>query len=252
MLKKYTKYGIDNIFTRFQEKDNDFVITIKNGNRTIYHNNDVYITKKNDKRKYDKSTAKVIFSRVKNAYDNYIERNKLNVPIIKKKHKPIKINRALLESLPVNKELHYIDLCHAYWRSAYLLGIIPGNLYKKYSDDEKAKVLRNMALSVVVSDVKKIWYNNGIPVREISCDNSIYRQCYYNIRWKTYNIIGEIYKKNPGHHVGYIVDGIITLPEFSRNVKKQINRYNYSFKTVKCYKKEDNSIELSNNKIIQM
>jgi hypothetical protein len=153
-------------------------------------------------------------------------------------------NFKLFRELEPGTELAYIDIKHAYWRVAFILGYISKSTYKKYANDPEYKLGRNVALSTLVSKKRREVYIEGKYRDTIHCNKNILETVYSNIRYKTYNIIGELAELLGDGCFLYRVDGLLSLYDMTTIMycRDYFKKENVLFDVVKYIKKDDSHI----------
>jgi hypothetical protein len=138
---------------------------------------------------------------------------------------------------------------HCYWRIAYLNKYIGKGLYEKYADNKELKIARNISLSILVSNIKREYYNNGNKINTIDCDTSLYRRIYDNIRYSSYNLCGTIKDAIIDDCLSYRTDAIFTLPAGVDTVKNIFQENNIFFRVDKCIKLHEKYYSTSDGEI---
>lgn len=189
----------------------------------------------------DRNKARKIMTETRSSITRYIRKNLGNIPTIERKCPVYYMNRQLWDEMPVNTEFFLIDANHCYWRVAFILGYISKRLYLKYCDDPDYKTLRNIALAILNTGIKREYYRHGKKIHDIECNISDYRQVYTNIRHYTYNNCGQVRNSIENQCIAYRVDGAYVLPAGLKSAKKVFEKNNLLYKTVKCIKIDENN-----------
>jgi len=194
--------------------------------------------------KIDKKTIKNLFRTVRASVTKYLNKKNFIIASIEKKHPPYYFNYLLWQKLSPGDEFYHIDANHCYWRIAYLLGYIGKGLYEKYCNVTELKLLRNIALAILNSRQKMLYYDEaGQKINEITCDNSIYQTVYNNIRYYSYNLCGEIKEAIPDCCISYRIDAVVVT---KKGLKKAIEIYRskgMEYKVNKCMKIDEEYFE---------
>lgn len=206
-----------------------------NGKTEIY-----YRSKKNRISDYFKKSSNLNVIRIVHAQANaYIKDHGLEVDEIKQKNGAVKLKRELFSSFPDGSYFYLIDIKHAYWRFAYLLGYIKYDTYRKYKDSPDFKLARNIALSTLTTKKKKKYYSGGKLINEILCHDNCSWAMYKNIRYSTYNTCGELEALLGDRCVSYRVDGVMVTGDAIPVVKHFMKIRKLSYEITECQKVND-------------
>jgi hypothetical protein len=221
--------------------------TIIANNKEIAYHQDGISKEVTDKR----IDASQIMIQTRSLVTRYItkELKKGGLPEIERLHPVCYSNRELWNELPAGTEFYLIDASHCYWRIAYVMGCINEKLYSKYAEDKDYKTLRLIALSILVTRIKREYYRDGKLAYELETDTDTYRVVYQNIRYYAYNNSGQVKDAMPDLCIGYRVDGIYLLPEGLRKAKAIFKKNGLLYKTVKCIKVDDKNYSTSDGEI---
>jgi len=204
-----------------------------NGRMNLYCGNQFSIKLQTDKERQ----VITLFGNVKKGFNRFILKNNLTIKEVKPIYSSYFRNYEAFKHLPDNTDFEIIDVNHCYWRIAYLLGYISERIYKNTLKKSDMKLFRNMALSCTIAPKIREYYIDGKKINEIMEDTRMYQTMYKNIRYTSYNIIGDICEKiGEKNCLGYRTDGIFVLPQFSKEVKRLMRKNRLTFKTVKCRK----------------
>ncbi|MCF8360730.1 MAG: hypothetical protein K9H26_18390 [Prolixibacteraceae bacterium] len=256
MIKAKNHNDIDVYKKNLVNKGSDFQIFEKSAQKSIIVNGKHIVTTQTKDKKlqaYFKLGKKssLINTIHKNVYKKTSEKG-FAMQDIKPEYPPENRNRKAFAEIETDQKLVYIDINHAYWRVAFILGYIDKSLYEKYAYDQEYKLARNIGLSTMVSQKKKHYYFNGKYARTIVCENSMYEKMYKNIRYTTYNIIGELAELIGDGCLAYKVDGLLILNdnELIKFCKEYLKGKNVTFE-IKRYKKlnEKELLSVKENKI---
>jgi hypothetical protein len=217
------------------EKKRSEIIFISNGKRIAKAES------KNSISNSDKEETRNIlnlFANVKKSINKYIIKNDMQIKRVEKLFDSSYTNRILFDSLPKGYTFYYLDVKHCYWRIAYLNGYISESYYNKILEKPDLKIFRNMALSCIIAPKSVEYYESGKLLNIIQEDTTIYQIIYENIRYKAWNIFGNLCFKKIGKEktIGYYTDGIMVLPEYVDVVKSTLSRHKLNFRITKCIK----------------
>lgn len=196
---------------------------------------------KNHAAKENKKKKEVItlFGMVAKNISKYIIKNNLTIKQIKQKHESSYTNKEKYRRMKQGATFYYIDIAHCFWRIAFLKGYISENLYKNVLKRNGLKTYRNMALACIVAPKSREYYDNGKKILDITEDKSHYRIIYDNIRFTSYNTMGNIASKIQKYVIGYRTDGIMATRPSVNVIKKELSDAGFDFKVVKCFKIDD-------------
>lgn len=183
--------------------------------------------------------ARKLMQLTRSSISRYIKKVDFQVPEIKKEYSVVFTNRLFWDSIPVNTEFYIIDAKHAYWRIAYLHNYIGKTLYEKYAHDKDMKMVRNIALAVLNSTLKREYYSGIEKITDIECDISLYSRVYNNIRYFSYNLCGRLRNDLDAHCFAYRTDGILLLKPGLARAKKIFEENNLLYKIEKYVKIDD-------------
>ncbi len=208
---------------------------IISGQPRIYYNS---ISHNNSK--YFKDATKLNLIRIVHAQVNkHIKSKGFLIDEVPHVFSSINIKKALYSTYPDGYCFYHVDIKHAYWRFAYLLGYITYATYTKYKDDPDYKLARNIALSTLSTKKKRKYYSQGKFINQILSYDICSWTIYKNIRYSTYNICGEINKMLGDKCLAYRVDGVIILGEALSIVKEFMRINKLYFKVIECQKAND-------------
>ena len=165
----------------------------------------------------------------KNFYDNQ-ELFNLDINFIGTSRKK-NINK--FDNLKTGDFFYNLDLNSAYWQILYKLNYISLELYEKYKNQDDYKIVKRLCVSFLSRKNQKHYYFNENEFT-ISCDTSILKKVYINIRNFLYKIFNECAKT-----VDYIAFNIDSIYIDQKNLKKAKNFFklhNLDFKLVLCQK----------------
>ncbi len=73
-------------------------------------------------------------------------------------------------------------------------------------------------------------------VFEIQEDKTLHQRIYSNIRFTSYNLIGDVGREVEKHFIGFKTDGIMVTKSGVAKVKKMFEENNFEFTVTKCTK----------------
>lgn len=231
----------------------DFTIIKKRNNREIITSGS------KSQRFYEKNTLKLskaglsIFKDVRECFIKYLTEKGCQIEKVEKVYPARMRNKQYFDTLPVGATLYEIDICHAYWRIAFLEEIITENLYKRGINNQtkNIKLIRNMALASVFGEKTVIHFKEGKFIGEYSEDCSLIKQLYANVRHICYNLTGYIADQLcENNYVMYNVDGIITTPDRYEKIKSFLDDNNFFVKFAECIKIDERHIKTNKDELI--
>jgi|WetSurMetagenome_2_1015567.scaffolds.fasta_scaffold255057_2 hypothetical protein len=237
------------------EKKPSFIVHYRGSRKIIISSGKAiaaYNTSTNKETKEQRSNARKIMTETRSSATRYIRKHLDSIIPIERKAPVTYINRELWISMPVNSIFYLCDANHCYWRVAYTLGYISKKLYLKYCDNPEFKTLRNIALAILNSSIKREYFRKGKLTHSISCDISLYQQLYTNIRHYTYNNSGQVLDKCPELCIAYRVDGVYVLPKGLNATMTIFKKNNLLYKTQKCIKIDSNNYSTADGEIKKM
>jgi hypothetical protein len=200
----------------------------------------------------DRKNARRIMTETRSSVTRYIRKNLGTIPVVERSHPVFYTNKELWNLLPVNTSFYLIDANHCYWRIAFILGYITKGLYLKYCDNQDYKTLRNIALAILNTGIRREYYHFGLKTHEIDCDVRDYRQIYTNIRHYAYNNSGEVRMTVQKYCIAYRVDGVYLLPQGIAKARRVFEKNNLLYKTARCIKIDDKNYSTQDGEIKKM
>jgi hypothetical protein len=177
-----------------------------------------------------------LFKQVKNNFQKFIDEG--NEIILGTVHPSRKQN------FRFNKpgKLVLTDINHAYWRIAFVNGIISKKLYESGLAQEEYKLVRNMAMSTCGTEKKYKVVRKGVVTDKtvtIRSENKQLREIYTFIRYECYRIMNDLTVALGGDWVEYNTDGIKYLDTAKNRkiVERFLKREKMLFKHSKVIKK---------------
>lgn len=231
--------------TQMCKKFKTFVVEKKRAKVRIFGSDGVVMyfnqKKKNDAFKKEDNYREIVslIGNVQRSMDKYIQEKDFDIPKIQAKNTSYFTDRDLYRSLPKDIRLAYVDISHCYWRIAYNDKIISEKLYQNVLKKPHLKTYRNLALSCIIASVKREYYKCGQKLNEISEDRKPYRIIYDNIRYTSYNLVGDVYRKYQKKALGYRTDAVIVFPEIAKKVKEIFEKNNFKSKITYIRKYDD-------------
>lgn len=247
-LIRYDETGLEGQKENMIRSGLTFVMEYKSGFRTIYRNGDTYTSqqKKSYMKALHSGRGRSVIGNVRKSVNAYIINHNFNIPPVELMHAPTSSFPDRFKAMQNGEEFFYVDIKHCYWRVAYLMGLIPKNLYVAYKDSDDHKITRNIALSTLASTRKREYYEarqpheRGYPESKllytIECVSDHYKQIYTNIRYTAYNLMGSIFMEVERDSLGYHIDGIFVTEESLGTVRTILKNRNYNYRTIKCSK----------------
>jgi len=239
------------------KKEPIFSVERKRGNRAIIVNDKVAVLNANQFEiklgAKEKKEVVSLIANVKKGFTKFLTKNGFYVEPIEQRHGSYFHNQHLFNALPVDGKFILIDVSHCYWRIAYLLGYISERTYSNtLKKKDGMKLWRNMALACTIAPKTREYYWHKVKIMEISEDTSQYQQMYKNIRYRAYNLMGDICAKiGQKNCFGYRTDGIFVTPEREAEVKKMLKKERLNFKTNKLVKISSSSYSDEKKKVKQ-
>jgi hypothetical protein len=201
----------------------------------------------------NRKISKSIMGVVRASMTRYINKNlSSGIVSIDRSAPVIYTDKLLWSSLAVGTAFYLVDARHCYWRIAYILGYISRRTYLKYCENPQYKTLRNIALAILNTSIKREYYYNGVKTHEIHCDISYYQTIYRNIRHFAYNHSGQVRAAIGDLCIAYRVDGIYTLPDGLNLTKKLFRTSDLLYKVTTCQKYDDKNYVTADGEIKKM
>lgn len=227
----------------FLTRGDEFTIIEKGKQKSLQINGKLevsYKQKNNSLSQYLRNPKYLNIIRIVHAEVNrYIVSNNFNIAPVEPVNKAILLKNSLYRQYPDGSYFYLIDIKHAYWRFAYLLGYIKYETYKKYKDAKEYKLARNIALSTLVSKKQKQYYSNGKLINEIRCVNDYSALMYKNIRYSTYNMVGKIELILGDKCLAYRVDGVMVTGDAIPIVRQFLRNNKLTGDIIECQKEND-------------
>ena len=169
----------------------------------------------------------------KNLYKNLLEKDLIHYNVnytgVSRKK-----NTKNFQRLNVGDFFYNVDLNSAYWQVAFNLGYIDEKLYLKFKDKEEYKSAKRLCVSFLARQTRKTYYLPSGDFFTISCDNSVLKNVYHNIRKYLYSIFDTISKETD--FIGYNIDSIYVNKADLSIVKEHLDKLALSYKYVLCQK----------------
>lgn len=172
---------------------------------------------------------------VRKNIDTYIEKGK-EIPITKYKPKLVLYNFQQIEKA-VNKKpaemIYAIDINACYFRTAYNLGYISENAYKKGWEKRKENKLGLLASIGSLNKHETIEvYKNGKPTETLT--NWEYKNKYSPFYWSIINYVAEVMMEI-AHALGdnfymWLTDCVYVDRKYKKVVTDILDKYNYDYK----------------------
>ena len=229
-----------------------FYTETKRDTNGLYIDNRLIILNKNQRKRFteDKKQLKSmvnIFAQVQKSINTHLKQVQFEVPVVEQRFSSSKNNSKKWNNMAEGEIFYYVDVNHCYWRIAFLKGYINKNLYTKVLANDKLKTARNMSLSLIVAPKKRKYYLNGKFSHDITEDKTMFQTIYSNIRFISYNLMGDAMELAKGSFIGYRTDGIMISKRAVKKVTEFLEDKGFNFTVVECCKL-DNNHYLYNNK----
>lgn len=189
-------------------------------------------TAKND----DKKEMVALMGQVSKAASRYIVKNNFYVEKIKQRHASSITNRDKFRSMKIGDEFYYIDIAHCYWRIAFLHKYISQKLYEGVLSKPKLKQYRSMALACIIAPRSRSYYDKGKMILEVSEERSLWKTIYDNIRFTSYNIMGDCAMEVEKNFIAYRTDGIMVTKPAVKKVQDFIKAAGFDYTVTRCIK----------------
>ena len=98
-----------------------------------------------------------LIAQTKKQFNRFIEKNRLEIEEIEPLTTSYFCNHKAIEKGKKGELICHIDINHAYWRTAFLLGYISERYYKKTYQNDDLKLHRNVALACTIAPKKKTY-----------------------------------------------------------------------------------------------
>ena len=244
--------GLDTDIKNMCNLKRDFVVDTKRSvAQLIYRGKTIVIAKNKTPFKdgVKKSDITSLIGQVSKAVNRFILKNNFQINVIEQVHATTRMNRSKYEEMAEGEEFAYIDVKHCFWRIAFLNGYISEKLYDKVLGREDFKIYRNMALACIVASRSRAYYIKGEFVNEISEYKPHHKTIYNNIRFASYNLMGDIASYTKDNFLGYRTDGIMVTPEAIKTVTDIIEENDLGFSVTKCTKVNNNQFVMGDKGI---
>ena len=138
------------------------------------------------------------------------------------------------DSLPDGSFFYNVDLKSAYWQITYKLGYISESIYLKYMGLDTYKQAKRYCISFLARTNKMLYFEKDNHYI-ISCDISILKQVYDNVRNKLYETINSSIQ-GIDNWIEYNIDGVTIYSEDLDLVKQRFEEYGLEYKINVCQK----------------
>lgn len=179
-----------------------------------------------------------LFAQVSKMINKYIIENNFTVKMVRQRHSSSDTNRGKFQKMKVGSEFYYIDVAHCFWRIAFLNGYINEKYYENVLKKPELKTYRNMALACIVAPRTMEYHAHGKSF-EISEDKTLWRIIYDNIRFTSYNLMGDLARHIPNFFIAYRTDGIMVTKPAVKKVKDLLESAGFEYRITKCRKVDD-------------
>ena len=149
-------------------------------------------------------------------------------------------NQDIWSEVKVGEYFYCVDINSAYWQVAFMLGYIKEPFYHKYLRCDEYKQAKRYCISFLARQNKSTYISNGCVTNHITCDTSLYRVVYENIRHKLYNLVNEMIEAVDNKQIQYNVDAVYVLSENLSTVQNVLKNNNLLHKIIECRKVGEN------------
>ena len=136
-----------------------------------------------------------------------------------------------------------IDLSSAYWQIGHKLGYISDTFYQKYIHKDDFKVVKRLCFSFL-SRTNWREYNVNDQTFTISCDNTIERQVYKNVRKELYKTISGALKIAGDEYIDFNIDAISVTKAKRNEILDYFQDQNLEVKLNRVTKINDLQVEV--------
>ena len=207
---------------------------------------------KNHIAKDEKKTEIIsLFAQVAKSVTKFIMSNNLEVKRISQRHPSSDTARLKYYNMKIGSEFYYVDVAHCYWRIAFLKKYITPRLYESVLKKPELKIYRNMALACIVASRSREYYDNGVKILEITEERSLFKTIYDNIRFTSYNLMGDISKEVEKNFIAYRTDGIMVTKPALGKVQEMLKSAEFDYTVTLC-RKLDNANYYHGKKVKKM
>jgi hypothetical protein len=192
------------------------------------------ITKKN---KEENNTQIIpLIAQVAKNVNQYIVNNNFEVSPVKQIHSSSLTDRDKWREIEVGGKFDYIDIAHCFWQIAHQQNYISKTLYSKTLEKPELKIFRNIALACIVAPKIREYYIKGVKINEIQEDKRLHAIIYNNIRYISYNLMGELAELVGKSFISYRTDGIMVNKKATRIVKRILKEQCFEYRVEECVK----------------
>jgi hypothetical protein len=240
-MRKINRDTLDKYISQLSDNGRSFIVCRKRNTSSIMMRGKNILLQKGStaiKKEDNKNKSKVtsLISQVAKNINNYIIKNNLEVKPVKQVYSSTLINRDKWKSIKVGGTFNYIDIAHCFWRIAYQQFYISERLYFKTLETPELKIYRNMALACIVAPNIREYYIRGIKVNEIKEDKSLHSIIYNNIRFISYNLMGDLSEAVGKSFISYRTDGIMVDKKATKIVKQLLEEQCFDYRVEECVK----------------
>jgi len=238
-------FHVDNLINNNQT----FIVENKRDTNSVYVDNKIVLLNKNRKKRYKVNKAHErdmfnFFGQVQKSINKYTVQVDFNIRKIEKRFGSTKKNHEKWREMENGELFYYVDINHCFWRIAFLQSYINKKLYEKILVDERLKQYRNMSLALIIAPKKRKYYVDGKLLNEITEDKSMFRTIYDNIRFTSYNTMGDCMELSKKDFIAYFTDGImISNKKTLKKVGNFISSKGFNYKVKECCKVDMNHYE---------
>lgn len=146
-------------------------------------------------------------------------------------------NTEFWRTLNVGTYFYNLDLSSAYWQIAHKLGYISESLFLRYQDVDSYKQAKRYCISFLARTNRMRYYHSNVEWT-VTCDNTLFRQVYDNIRNELYRCI-QCSLEEVGTWLEYNIDGISVMATDVDVARLALKRLGLTFKITECRKTSD-------------
>lgn len=202
---------------------------------------------KNHITKGEKKTEIIsLFAQVAKSVSNYILANNFDIEKVYQVHPSSDTNRSKYKSMKIGAEFWYVDVSHCYWRIAFLQKYISKRLYENVLKKPELKTYRNMALACIVASKSRTYHEDGKITLDITEDKALWKTVYDNIRFTSYNVMGDCATSVYKYFIAYRTDGIMVTRPALKKVKTMLKDAGFNYTATRCIKIDENQYYFGN------
>src|SRR3990167_2408770 len=241
MIRKIPKSSFDEFVKQFDKQNLEFVVSSKRNLHLLYYNQQLLLISKNPNNRFklqkkEIRATKSLYGQVKTNVNKHLKLNLFNPEIVEKRFNSSKKNREKWEQMGAGEIFYYVDIKHCFWRIAFLKNYISKKLYERVLEQPEFKVHRNMSLALIIAPESRAFHKNGKVEYRITEEKGMYNDIYNNIRYVSYNLMGDCMELAGKHFISYMTDGIMVDKPALKKIEKFIKNQNFFYTVVECSK----------------